>query len=548
MSENKRNKSKPIHAMKTEVQPVRGGWATLGIASWIAMLTLGPGASLASAQGSRFQGLGHLHDRVRESAALAVSGDGLVVVGYSSAGPRKFEAFRWAPAVGMVGLGHVSLEGRDSRAYGVSSDGAVVVGSSDSAAFRWTPVGGMARLGNNSRHAYGVSADGAVVVGERRSGSDMEAFRWTAAEGVKGLGYLWSPPEWSPISAAYGVSADGLVVVGSSSSGSGNMQAFRWTPAGGMVGLGDLPGGNFNSGARASSTDGAVIVGYGNSAAGPEAFRWTEAGGMVGLGDLPGGGFASYAWSVSADGSVVVGRGTTALGAEAFLWDAEHGMRSLKSVLTAEGLDLSGWTLSNAWEVSANGTTIVGSGSNPEGQTEAWKATLAPPPQDQNALPLAAFTVVVDGLTAHFDASSSHDPDGSIVEDAWDFGDGHTGRGVTVSHTYAFPGTYTVWLLVMDNEGATGSASLELSVTREGSITLRVTGYKVRGLQKADLAWTGVWTSSVNVYREGVLIATVPNTGAWTDPIHRRGGGTYVYRVCDAATFACSNPATVQFQ
>ena len=43
-------------------------------------------------------------------------------------------------------------------------------------------------------------------------------------------------------SAAYAISADGSVVAGQSSSASGS-EAFRWTLAGGIVGLGDLAGG-----------------------------------------------------------------------------------------------------------------------------------------------------------------------------------------------------------------------------------------------------------------------------------------------------------------
>jgi probable HAF family extracellular repeat protein len=243
-------------------------------------------------------------------------------------------------------------------------------------AFRWTEAGGMVGLGDNCRHAYGVSANGSVVVGERRSGADSEAFRWTEAGGLLRLGYLPHLPELSPISGAYGVSANGSVIVGGSTSFSGQ-QAFRWTESGGMVGLGDLPGGIFSSGARAVSADGSVIVGFGRSVSGLEAFRWTEAGGMIGLGDLPGGIFSSAAVAVSADGMVVVGSSQTDIGSEAFIWDPRNGMRNLKSVLTAGGLNLAGWTLSVARSISADGLTIAGSGINPEGQTEAWRANLA---------------------------------------------------------------------------------------------------------------------------------------------------------------------------
>jgi probable HAF family extracellular repeat protein len=104
-------------------------------------------------------------------------------------------------------------------------------------------------------------------------------------------------------SYALGVSADGAVVVGYSLPG----EAFRWTQADGLVGLGDLPGGIFGSQAHGVSADGAVVVGRSYSALGLEAFRWTEADDMIGLGDLDGGRFLSIANGVSGDGAVVVG-------------------------------------------------------------------------------------------------------------------------------------------------------------------------------------------------------------------------------------------------
>jgi probable HAF family extracellular repeat protein len=210
------------------------------------------------------------------------------------------------------------------------------------------------------------------------SANGYEAFRWTSGGGMVGLGDLPGGIV-TPESEAIGVSDDGLVIVGQ-----GNQtvapEAFRWTSGGGMVGLGDLSGGAFESNANNVSGDGSVIVGFGTSASGLEAFRWTSGGGMVGLGDFAGGSFTSSANDLSADGSVIVGTGNSALGAEAFIWDAANGMQSVIDLLDAQGVNLSGWRLTHARGISADGTVIVGIGLNPAGDQEAWLATISPVP------------------------------------------------------------------------------------------------------------------------------------------------------------------------
>lgn len=49
-----------------------------------------------------------------------------------------------------------------------------------------------------------------------------------------------------------------------------------------------------------------------------------------------------------------------------------------------------------------------------------------------------------------FDGTGSSDPDGGALSYVWDFGDGATGAGATVSHTYTFRATYSVTLTVED--------------------------------------------------------------------------------------------------
>jgi len=77
---------------------------------------------------------------------------------------------------------------------------------------------------------------------------------------------------------------------------------------------------------------------------------------------------------------------------------------------------------------------------------------------------------------------------------------------------------------------------------------LNARGYKVHGLQTVDLFWNGVTSLLVDVYRNGVLITTVPNDGGtYTDHIGVNGNGTYTYRICEAGSGNCSNQVTVRF-
>ena len=85
------------------------------------------------------------------------------------------------------------------------------------------------------------------------------------------------------------------------------------------------------------------------------------------------------------------------------------------------------------------------------------------------------------------------------------------------------------------------------------SIHLTVTVYKVRGLHKADLAWSGTSSTAVNIYRDGEPVATVATaTGNFTDNIDQRGGGTYTYHLCEVdggtgSATACSSTQQASF-
>ncbi|MGZ0219030.1 MAG: PKD domain-containing protein [Acidimicrobiales bacterium] len=83
-----------------------------------------------------------------------------------------------------------------------------------------------------------------------------------------------------------------------------------------------------------------------------------------------------------------------------------------------------------------------------------------------NLAPTAAFTSdCTAGLSCTFDASTSSDPDGTIADYAWEYGDGTSTSGTTSvpTHPYATFATYSVKLTVTDDDGATDSVTTSVT-------------------------------------------------------------------------------------
>lgn len=328
-----------------------------------------------------------------------VAGSGLVGI---------YAALGWTDEIGLFNVFDLSASGASVRATAVNADGYVIVGAADHGffsplgvqAFIWTPQTGGVEIddlpggasGTPQSYARAVTPDGAFVACIGQSDLGTESYVYERATGA--MTPIGDLPGGIFASYAYGMSGDGQVVVGVSESAQGQ-QAFRWTLAGGMQGMGYLPmpatTGRYSQ-ATAISTDGRVIVGSSRSnnatPNGEEAFRWTEETGMVPLGDLAGGSFQSTPFAVTVDGSVIVGRGYVAgtcgpfgcgSAAHAFIWDATNGLRDLNDVVTSLGINLNGWVLQEARGISANGRVIAGSGMNPQGAVEAWRFDFGPP-------------------------------------------------------------------------------------------------------------------------------------------------------------------------
>ncbi|MEL6976370.1 MAG: PKD domain-containing protein, partial [Bacteroidota bacterium] len=67
-------------------------------------------------------------------------------------------------------------------------------------------------------------------------------------------------------------------------------------------------------------------------------------------------------------------------------------------------------------------------------------------------------------LQVSFTGDASTDSDGSIVSYAWDFGDGNSSTEANPTHIYQQTGIFTAMLTVTDNDGATDSETVEITV------------------------------------------------------------------------------------
>jgi len=79
--------------------------------------------------------------------------------------------------------------------------------------------------------------------------------------------------------------------------------------------------------------------------------------------------------------------------------------------------------------------------------------------------PIAAFSRSCAGRDCTFDASGSSNPGGSIDSYEWDFGDGDSATGSSVTHTYDSTGSYTASLTVTGDGGGTDTREETFTVS-----------------------------------------------------------------------------------
>lgn len=242
----------------------------------------------------------------------------------------------------------------------------------------WDPASGVALVappapGFATATPEALAADGFSLIGTMVTTTGSRSpFFWTPTGGTLDLTGFLAPAatqlRLTDVSVPGGGSAG--VVIGDlivPTPMGPQRQAFSLAIGAPPVPIGDLPGSVDSSTAVAISASGQFTACTGNSVLGGEAFVHDAiTGALTPVGALATGAqFYSEAWDISSDGSAVVGFSLNAAGfPTAYRWTAATGIVSLGT--------LPGGTLSIATASNTDGSIIVGFGDDALGLTRAW--------------------------------------------------------------------------------------------------------------------------------------------------------------------------------
>ena len=137
------------------------------------------------------------------------------------------------------------------------------------------------------------------------------------------------------------------------------------------------------------------------------------------------------------------------------------------------------WSFSDGWSATgaivqrtlASGTyvatlTVTDNGGLMDSDTITVTVT-NPPNQPPTAAASASTTTGTTPTAIRFSSAGSTDPNGSIVSYKWTFGDGGTSTQTNPTYTYNVGGTFNAVLMVTDNDGATASSIVGISITQD---------------------------------------------------------------------------------
>lgn len=129
-----------------------------------------------------------------------------------------------------------------------------------------------------------------------------------------------------------------------------------------------------------------------------------------------------------------------------------------------DGTTGTGMSVTHSWSRPGTYTVTVTASNGRSSDSESCTVTVEAPPAPANIISVNASETrfqVCEPVTVEFDANVQGD---TPLNYEWNFGDGATGTGREVSHTYTEPGTYTVTLTASN---AAGSDTRSITITAE---------------------------------------------------------------------------------
>lgn len=323
-----------------------------------------------------FVTVGDLPGGLPVSYALGSSADGSIVTGFSYS-DQGVSAFRWSADDGIQELPRSNGPGTYETAK-VSPSGNYIAGRYQGLGSVWSETTGTVQVGDlpggsDSSYVWSINDHG-MAVGQASYGFNslgaplFRATRWTQTGGLEAMP-LPNSSDLDGNSVAWSLLDDGRVF-GNSASGS-----WLYSDDSGFE---MLPGAE---GMTESNSDGTFLAGQvpdPTNTAGVPAY-WTPEGGRQYLPGLEFGQPGNPA-GFSDDGSVIVGR----RGSDLVVWIDKGEPMLVRDYAESLGIDMTGWTIINVIDVSADGTTIVGgarhsSWGGPDFRVEGFVLTIPAP-------------------------------------------------------------------------------------------------------------------------------------------------------------------------
>jgi len=323
--------------------------------------------------------------------AMGINNNGQIVGYCQRSGDWKNHAFLWQRDTGLQDIG--TLGGTDAMAFSINNYGQIVGGSTNNMVFPSDPKGHHfhAFLWQNSSGMHDILNDGgykSYSTDINDNGQVVGIYRGLDCDGDPSAphAFLWQngsiPMIFSPGFEPSGINNAGQVT--GQMYRNGKDRAYIWQRSTGLQNIGTLSGDN-SAGAAAINDKGQVVGTSWSTTKYPytsRAFLWQQNNGMQDLGSLSSNGSVA-ALDINNSGQVV-GCSINC----AFIWQSGTGMVDLNTLIDPSA----GWILGSAIGINDNGW-IVGSGTNPAGDTRAFLLTPAPEPSTLLLMSIAAVSL-----------------------------------------------------------------------------------------------------------------------------------------------------------